>query len=269
MLLSRHTGLLKSVKRVVAASLPPLGRSDGPLAGLVPAAEQRKAVNFVLGEGVASLDAYRDPAVVERVSVYGGYRAIDRLQAGFVEDMLNGPNVALLESQRRRDPAAYSSLDLGRDVTTAVWGPLSSTNATQRAVQRGYIDAARKLLDAWAGGGASEAAQAKSLEAMQVSSSAAGVLVESGDDTIFIPWLRSTLPDLKSRLEAASRGAAGETDRLHFADMAVQVGRLLKVLRAEGRKLAGHPAQSAVRVEGLGTGRCGVRAGELATGRAL
>jgi hypothetical protein len=229
MLLSRHTGLLKSVKRVVAASLPPLGRSDGPLAGLVPAAEQRKAVNFVLGEGVASLDAYRDPAVVERVSVYGGYRAIDRLQAGFVEDMLNGPNVALLESQRRRDPAAYSSLDLGRDVSTAVWGPLSSTNATQRAVQRGYIDAARKLLDAWAGGGASEAAQAKSLEAMQVSSSAAGVLVESGDDTIFIPWLRSTLPDLKSRLEAASSGASGETDRLHFADMAVQVGRLLKV----------------------------------------
>jgi hypothetical protein len=53
--------------------------------------------------------------------------------------------------------------------------------------------------------------------------------VETGDDTVFIPWLRASLPPLKARLEAAARSAAAETDRLHYADMAVQVARLLKI----------------------------------------
>jgi hypothetical protein len=58
---------------------------------------------------------------------------------------------------------------------------------------------------------------------------AARALVESGDDTVFIPWLRASLPALKTRLEAASRSAASEADRLHFAEMAVQVARLQKI----------------------------------------
>ena len=48
--------------------------SVGLLAGLVPAAEQRKAVNFVLGEGVASLDAYRDPETQQMQQRYIGAR---------------------------------------------------------------------------------------------------------------------------------------------------------------------------------------------------
>jgi len=54
-------------------------------------------------------------------------------------------------------------------------------------------------------------------------------MVESGDDTIFIPWLHAALPPLKTRLEAASRSATAESDHLHFADMAVQVARLQKI----------------------------------------
>jgi hypothetical protein len=52
--------------------------------------------------------------------------------------------------------------------------------------------------------------------------------VESGDDTLFIGWLRTSLPDLKQRLDTAARNAADEEARLHFSDMAVQVGRLYK-----------------------------------------
>lgn len=62
-----------------------------------------------------------------------------------------------------------------------------------------------------------------------VSPAAARAIVESGDDTVFIPWLHAALPPLKARLEAASRNASAEHDRLHFADMAVQVGRLMKI----------------------------------------
>ena len=233
-ILARHVGLLKSVNRLVAGALPPLGAGEGPTARIVPAAEQRQAVQFLLGEGAASLDPYAAPAIVERVVVFGGYRAIDRLQAGLVGDVMNGPNVAMLESQRRRDPQAYSSLDLGRDVTVAVWGDLKAAPPPRRALQRGYVDAAQKLLDAWAKGPAAEAvedAQAKLLMSAteRLPPAAARAAVESGDDTVFVPWLRAELPGLHKRLEAASRNAPTEADRLHFADMATQVARLQKI----------------------------------------
>jgi hypothetical protein len=229
-MISRHMGLLKSVVGLVAGTMPPLGAGEGPEARLVSAAEQRKAVQYLLGEGAASLEPYAAPALVERVAVYGGYAAIDRIQAGFVGDLMNGPNIALLESQGRRDRSAYSSLDLGRDVTAAVWDKLGSTTTTRRALQRGYIDSARKLLEGWAKSGSDEAAHAAAVQAATgVSATVARTLVESGDDTLFLPWLRSTLPGLKSRLDSAARTAGSEIDRLHYADMSARVARLAKI----------------------------------------
>jgi hypothetical protein len=229
-MLSRHVGLLKSVNRLLAGTMPALGAGEGPRPKRVPAAEQRQAVQYLLGEGAASLEPYAAPAVVERVSVYGGYRGIDRQQAAIVADLMNGSNVALLESQRRGDPAAYSSLDFGRDITAAVWGDLKASSPTRRALQRGYITAANDLLTAWSRGGVDEKKLAELLQGeAPVSPAAARAIVESGDDTVFIPWLHAALPPLKARLEAASRNASAEHDRLHFADMAVQVGRLMKI----------------------------------------
>ena len=228
-LLARHVGFLKSNNRLLAGVMPAMGEGERPKR--VPAAEQRQALQYLLGEGAASLEPYAAPAVVERVSVYGGYRAIDRLQSAIVTDLMTGFNVALLESQRRADPTAYSSLDFGRDLQAGVWRDLKTSSPTRRALQRGYIDAAHELLTAWSKGGADEQKQADTMRAGApgISPAVARVLVESGDDTVFIPWLRASLPPLKARLEAASRSAAAEADRLHYADMAVQVGRLQKI----------------------------------------
>ena len=228
--LNTHVGLLKSVNRMLAGVMPAMGAGEGPQPKLVPAAQQRQAVQYLLGEGAASLEPYAAPAVVERVSVYGGYRAIDRHQTAIVTTMMSGSTVALLESQRRSDPAAYSSLDFGRDLTAGVWGDLKASSPTRRALQRGYIDAAKELLTAWSKGGADEKKLAEVLQAeLPVSPAVARAIVETGDDTVFIPWLHAALPPLKARLEAASRSASVEADRLHFADMAVQVGRLQKI----------------------------------------
>jgi len=229
-MLSRHVGLLKSVNRMLAGVMPAMGAGEGPRPTLVPAAEQRQAVQYLLGEGAASLEPYAAPAVVERVSVYGGYRAIDRQQAAIVTDLMTGSTVALLESQRRGDQTAYSSLDFGRDLQAGVWGDLKTSSPTRRALQRGYIEAAKELLTAWSKGGADEKKLADGLRAeLPVSPTVARAIVETGDDTVFIPWLRASLPTLKARLEAASRSAPNEADRLHFADMAVQVARLQKI----------------------------------------
>jgi len=229
-LLARHVGFLKSNNRLLAGVMPAMGAGEGPRPKLVPAAEQRQALQYLLSEGAASLEPYAAPEVVERVSVFGGYRAIDRLQSAIVTDLMTGANVALLESQRRGDPVAYSSLDFGRDLQSAVWGDLKTSKPTRRALQRGYIDAARELLMAWSKDGVDEKKQADALRAeLPVSPAVARAVVETGDDTVFIPWLRASLPPLKARLEAAARSAAAETDRLHFAGMAVQVGRLQKI----------------------------------------
>jgi hypothetical protein len=228
-LLARHVGFLKSNNRLLAGVMPAMGEDERPKR--VPAAEQRQALQYLLGEGAASLEPYTAPTVVERVSVYGGYRAIDRLQSAIVTDLMTGFNVAMLESQRRADPTAYSSLDFGRDLQAGVWGDLKTSSPTRRALQRGYIDAARELLTAWSKGGADEQKQADAMRAGApgMSPAVARAIVETGDDTVFIPWLRASLTPLKARLEATSRSAAAEADRLHYADMAVQVARLQKI----------------------------------------
>jgi hypothetical protein len=134
--------------------------------------------------------------------------------------VLLGRQVALLKS----------AADLGRDASTVVWGELSTPTATRRALQRGYLDAARSLLDAWSQGrGAQEAADAKALAGLEVSNTAARALAESGDDALFISWLRADLARLKPRLDNQAILARDDTERLHYADMAAITFRLLQL----------------------------------------
>jgi hypothetical protein len=231
LLLSRQVGMLRSVQRLVGGVMPALDAPPKWTGRLVPAAEQREGVRYLLGEGAASLEPFAAPAIVDRVVGFGGERAIEAMQSAIVIELLSGANVAQLESQRRRDPAAYAPADFGRDVTAAVWGDLGRSTPTQRALQRGYVKAAGALVEAWSRGGAGEEAASRQLQAgtERLAPAAARALAESGDDTVFIGWLRAALPGLRSRLHEASRRAADESDRLHFGDMAAQVSRVAKL----------------------------------------
>jgi hypothetical protein len=230
-LLSRQVGMLRSVQRLVGGVMPALDAPPKWTGRPVPAAEQREGVRYLLGEGAASLEPFAAPAIVDRVVGFGGERAIEGLQAAIVTELLSGANVAQLESQRRRDPAAYAPAEFGRDVTAAVWADLGRSTPTQRALQRGYVKAAATLLEAWSKGGAGEEAATRQLMAAteRLSPAAARALAESGDDTIFIGWLRAALPPLRSRLDDAARRAADESDRLHFADMSAQLARAARL----------------------------------------
>ncbi len=227
-MLSRHLGMLKSVQRLVGGVSPALEAGPPQTARIVPAAQQREAVRYLLGEGAASLEIYATPAVMDRAITFGGERLINSLQASFVTDLLAGHNLAQLESQRQRDATAYGPADFGRDVTDAVWGPLDRGSPTQRALQRAYVAACTQLLAARARGGASEEADARQLQGAleKMPPVAARAFVESGDDTLFMGWLRSALPDLHQRVDAAARQASDETHKLHLADMAGQLAKL-------------------------------------------
>ena len=229
MVLGRQLALLKSVNRLLGGVMPNLGANGGPSAALVPAAEQRAGVRYLLGEGAASLEAFAEPAIVDRVQVYGGYRAVDKLQAGLVSDLMTGSNVAALDGQARRDPKAYSALDFARDLDEAVWVSLNDSSPTRHALQRGWIDGARRLLDAWGKNGAGETEEVEKMRKAGAPRGAALVLAETGDDTLFVTRLRENLPDLKKRLDAAAKAAKDENTRLHLQEMSAQVARLAKI----------------------------------------
>ena len=59
----------------------------------------------------------------------------------------------------------------------------------------------------------------------------AGIESDTGDDTDYPAWLRSYLPQLKARVDLASRQAASESDRLHFGEMAIGINRLMAQLQ--------------------------------------
>ena len=146
-----------------------------------------------------------------------------------MSDLMSGETLAALDGQARRDPKAYSALDFARDLDESVWGALSPSTPTRRALQRGWINGARALLVDWAKNGASEAADALKLQALGAPRGAALALVETGDDTLFVTRLRQGLPALRDRLEAAASAANDEAARLHLQEMSVQVARLNKL----------------------------------------
>jgi hypothetical protein len=231
-MLAYHTGQLKSVAKLVAGTMPKLDSKNESEVTIVPAAEQRRAVRYLLGEGAYTLDAYRSPELIQRVAAFGGTRTIDNVQASLVADVLRGSKFALLDIQSSASASAYSSADLGRDAAAAVWGDLKAAPPAKRALQRGYIAQSRKLLDDWANGGATEAASIAKFKAETQPGAAAAISAETGDNTTYPAWLRSYLPTLSVQLDAATRAAATEGDRLHFAEMAMQVNRLQALTRA-------------------------------------
>ncbi|MBL8316346.1 MAG: zinc-dependent metalloprotease, partial [Rubrivivax sp.] len=214
--LGRHVALLKSVNRLLGGAQPNLGADGGAAAWLVPAEQQRAGVRYLLGDGAASLEPYAEPAITDRLAAYGGAKAIDQLQAGLVSDLMSGENVAALDGQTRRDPKAYSALDFAHDLDESVWGALSSSTPTRRALQRGWINGARALLTEWAKNGAGEAADALKLQGLGAPRGAALALVETGDDSLFVTRLRQGLPALKHRLDAAAKATNDEGTRLHM-----------------------------------------------------
>jgi hypothetical protein len=218
--LGRHVALLKSVN---------LSTDGSPAAVLVPAAEQRAGVRYLLGEGAASLEAYANPAVTDRITVYGGSKAIEQYQADLVSSLMTGEVLAALDGQAGRDPNAYSALDFARDLDESVWGSLNEPTPTRRALQRGWISGARTLLGDWTKGGAGEGAEAQKLQGIGAPRGAALALVETGDDTLFVTQLRESLPGLKDRLDAATKAAKDDKTRLYLREMSAQVARLAKI----------------------------------------
>ncbi|WP_416898848.1 MAG: zinc-dependent metalloprotease [Minwuia sp.] len=222
-----HSRFLKSAGDLVGGVYRGPLRSAGETITVVPRGLQAEAVAYLLGEGAASLDRYRDRTYAGRAYPLSGELVIDDLQAQLITGLLAGPTLKLLALQGRRSSEAYWIEDFAEDVHEAVWGDLSDSPPWKQALQRAYLDRAGALLDTSQTDGPGEAEVAAAATAQGFSPAFARLVAETGDDTPWPAWVRRSLPELASRLDRASTAATDGTAGLHFAAMAHKAKSLI------------------------------------------
>jgi hypothetical protein len=225
-----HKGLLDSVSNMVGGAMPRIGKADGSRLDLVPADQQSDAVDYLLIEGVRTLEPYADPAISQRITVVGGEHGVEQLQADLLAKLLTGSRIAVLGSQSKADDKAYSPIKFGHDVATAIWDNLEQATPTDRILQRTYIAQTKVLMAGWSAAAVKEPAETTAVIAAGYPVGFASIESDTGDDTDYPAWLRTYLPKLKTRLEGAAQKAATESDRLYFGQMATEITRLIAQL---------------------------------------
>jgi hypothetical protein len=228
-ILSTHAGLLNSVARLVGGTERVFDPGDGPRVMRVPPEMQRDAIDYLLGEGIRTLEPFREPEVLERIAVTGGGLAVDRVQASLMSSLITGPKLGLLDSQAQLYPGAYSPVDLGKDVAASVWEELSDGSRTARVIREAWVQTHADLITAWATASQTEPAGIASGVVQGIPQAVMAVLAESGDSTVYRPWLRTMLPELKASIDEAVAGSEGDL-QLHLLEMSSEIGRLIAML---------------------------------------
>lgn len=212
---------LLSVADLVAGIETRLVGPAGLRATVTPAAQQREAVQYLLGEGAATLNVYADPAVGTRMHPTGSQASADGLQANVVAALLQPRKLKLLELQKSADPAAYGLADLMADAQAAVWGDLSAAPRWRRAQQRAWLERLDALLKAPRASAETRDATFKVLPSLGLSRNFAELDLVTAADTLLPAWAQDALPALAQRLDQAAGSARNDDDRLHFRQMAL------------------------------------------------
>ncbi|MDK3075248.1 zinc-dependent metalloprotease [Sedimentitalea sp. JM2-8] len=235
-----HMRFLRSVTKLIGGVEAYPWATEGPHKKLVPADQQRAAIQYLMGEGARSLNVYLTPELVDRVAVFGGTEAIADLQASLVDELFEVlPNskfpagikkLPLLQNQKAADPDAYGPLDFASDSYDAIWGDLETAPNWRRSLQRAYLDRLAAIL---AEEKAMDRAQRMKLRRELAGGSGlsypfAASLTASNGETVFPAWAREMLPKLAERLDVAAARAVSSDDRYHFLSMATRARQVVQ-----------------------------------------
>ena len=223
-----HLGFLKSVARLVGGVEASPFAQTGPRAQAVDPARQRAAVQYLLGDGAESLDAYTAPELTRRFSPFGATPATRDAIASLVDEVLDATKIAVLANQHEVDASSYSVADLLQDTHDALFADLTNAPGWRRALQRSFLDRVAALLGKRSNAAARTSA-AEQTAAGGLPAALAALAAASVDTTVFPGWVRETLPGLADRLDEAAGKAADAGDRLHFKALAAQARRVAQM----------------------------------------
>lgn len=225
-MLGHQMTYLKSVASVVGGLMRQPASAKGVRSLFMPAAEQRAAVKYLFGDAPLSLEPYKRPEILYRAQPVGGIRAIEDLQAEFISEMITGPRLAMLESQKAVESSAYGVIEFADDIKTAIWTDLSTATRQQRVLQIAFLDKVREILQSVSKKDESLVTKA-ALTLNGFSPAFANIAAATGANTAFPAWARRELPEIKDRLEAVE--TSSRSDKLHFEEMAWRIQDILAV----------------------------------------
>lgn len=225
-MITQHTTFLESVATLVGGTINQPMSTDGPGYRLVEKEKQQEAVVYLLGDGVMSLEPYKDPIIITRIPPIGGIRAIEKRQSDLLDTIFSGAVLAKLDEQQALYPAAYGPIELAEDIYHAIWSDLSTAPRWRRALQARFLVTCQVILQSQVNSNNNEL-NAIALMYQGHSKSYSRLAVASGAKTNFPAWARNSLMELQERLEAAVQSASTSSDRYHFQTMLWRIGQII------------------------------------------
>lgn len=222
--MARQVGFLTSVTAVIGGIIDMPGES--PRYQFITRDEQQAAVQYVLGEGAQSLDAFEAPELLRLLDPAGGLRRIDANRETLITSLMSGPRLALVEMQHRLNPQAYGVVEYATDIKNAVFADLDDPDRAMQILQAAFLDNTDRILAA----PASRNQMFPMILAMMMQTSPNEMMITSatGGGTAFSGWAREELPQLSERLSLAASTASTPELRYHFATLAARIDAMLE-----------------------------------------
>lgn len=195
---------------------------EGPVYEPVPKSQQRRALQFVIEEGLRTPEWLVEASVLRRIEPVGALSRIRKVQVGVAEDLLEPQRLArLIEIHATREGGdPYAPTAMLTDLREGVWSELKTAETIgpqRRNLQRGYLDAMENLMNA-------EVDYSDVPEPLLDFVVKTPVDVSQSDIRALV---RGELRALRSNVEQALRGAPDEMTERHLRDVLVRIDRIL------------------------------------------
>ncbi len=201
----------------------------GPRFVPVPADEQRKAVQFLIEQGLTPPKAFLDPGLLAAFAPAGATLPVEESQALILRSMLSSRVYSLLHQQSVLDPKAYTVLDLMNDVTSGVWTEIGKTGSTipplRRSLQREYLRHIELQLLAQ-----SPAARHRTLEHAGLPAVIVEVMTSNGKGTDFNSAVKFTMVELGDLIAARLKHTKDPHMAAHLEDSVNRIKAILHVV---------------------------------------
>ncbi len=195
---------------------------EGPVYDPVPAAQQRRAMDFVLEQGFQSPEWLVEADVLRRFEASGALNRVRETQVGALELVLQPERLARLIEIEAMDTETetYAPAEMLADLREGVWAELDGGDAIgpyRRNLQRGYLERMDHLMTA----------QVTSNVPDYYEDYAVLTPVDVSQSDIRA-YVRGELNTLQDEVEQALRRTSDETTEMHLEDVIARIDNILE-----------------------------------------